>query len=126
MKLARYRSFFTERRFWDKLRGFSRALGTKSVYAALLLYYAYHRKETPAWAKRVVLGALGYLIVPVDLVPDLTPIVGYTDDIGVLSFGLVTIAAYVNQDVRTRARAKLGEWFAQVEEEDLAEVEERL
>ena len=126
MKLARYRSFFTERRFWDKLRNFGRSLGTKSVYSALLLYYAYHRKETPAWAKRVVLGALGYLIVPVDLVPDLAPVVGYTDDIGVLSFGLATIAAYVNSDVRTRARAKLGDWFPEVEEQDLTEVEDRL
>ncbi len=126
MKLAAYRRYFSPARFWRKLATFARTAGTKTVYTALLLYYAYEREETPSWAKRTVVGALGYLLMPLDAVPDLTPILGYTDDIGVLGAGLVIVAAYVNKDVRTKARAKLAEWIPQPDEQDLKQVERHL
>ena len=50
-KLDRYRRFFTEANFWGNLGRFARRIGLKSVYTALLMYYAYRRKETPFWAK---------------------------------------------------------------------------
>ena len=100
--------------------------GTKGVYSALLLFYAYRRKETPAWAKSIILGALGYLLTPIDAIPDLSPIIGYTDDIGVLSFGLVTIAGYINDEVRENARKQLSRWFKQYDEQDLLEVDKQL
>lgn len=126
MKLQPYRRYFTRKRFWKRIGGLARATGTKSIYTALLLYYAYERKETPKWAKRVVLGALGYLLMPLDAVPDLTPVLGYTDDIGVLAAGLTTIAAYVNGEVRSKARAKLDLWLPSAKEKDLRKVEEGL
>lgn len=125
-KLSRFRQFFSESAFFGKLAGFGRSLGGKTVYTALLLYYAYQRKDTPAWAKRIVLGALGYLVMPLDALPDLSPFVGYTDDIGVLSFGLVTIAAYVNDEVKGKAREQLSKWIPRVREADLREVEDKL
>jgi len=78
------------------------------------------------WAKNIVLGVLGYLITPIDFIPDLTPIIGYTDDIGVLSFGLVTIACFVNDEVRTQSRNQLGKWFSKLDEETIAEVDQQL
>ena len=124
--LRKYRDRFSESKFWDKLRGYAVAAGAKTVYTALLLYYAYERKETPGWAKRLVIGVLGYLIVPIDAIPDLSFLIGYTDDLGVMSFALVTIAAYVNDDVRTRARAQMTEWFDRVDEAALEEVDKKL
>ena len=79
-----------------------------------------------SWAKKIVIGILGYLISPIDFLPDLTPIIGYTDDLGILSFGLVTIAAFVNEDVRKKARTQLGKWFPSFKEEDLKAVEDKL
>jgi uncharacterized membrane protein YkvA (DUF1232 family) len=64
--------------------------------------------------------------MPFDALPDLTPIIGYTDDLGVLSFGLVTIAAYVNDEVRIKARLKLRDWFGEINAEELSEVDEQL
>lgn len=122
----KYRPAFTDRAFWSKLGKYARAAGAKVVYAALLLYYAYRRKDTPAWAKRLILGALGYLIAPIDVIPDLSPIIGYTDDFGVLGFALVTVAAYVNDEVRNQARQKLTAWFPDAQDEDLDAVDERL
>ncbi len=120
-----YKSFFSEKKLWKKLKKFAKALGAKVTYTVLLLFYAYRRKETPRWAKNIVLGTLGYLIAPIDAIPDLSPIIGFTDDLGVLSFGLVAIAAYVNDDVKRQARTKLSKWFGEdVAVEDLDDVDE--
>lgn len=122
----KYTKKFSEHGLWNKLKNFAKQAGIKTVYSALLLFYAYRRKETPAWAKNIILGTLGYFLAPIDAVPDLTPIIGYTDDIGVLSFGLVTIAGFINDDVRKNARTQLGKWFDQYEDKTLEEVDEQL
>ncbi len=122
----KFRRYFTEARFFKKLGAYAQTAGVKVVYTSLLLFYAYRRKETPGWAKRIVLGSLGYLVMPLDFIPDLSPIIGYTDDMGVLSFGLVTIAAYVNKEVKEKAKARLGQWFPTVEAQLLEEVDQKL
>ena len=108
---------------WKKVGAYSKQAGVKVVYSALLLFYAFRRKETPAWAKNIILGTLGYFLAPIDMIPDLSPIIGYTDDLGVLSFGLVTIAAHVNKDVKDKARSRLTKWFGDFDQKQLAEVD---
>jgi uncharacterized membrane protein YkvA (DUF1232 family) len=125
-KLKKFRKFFSEVKLWDKLKRYARKAGVQTVYSVLLLFYAYKRKDTPAWAKRIILGTLGYFIAFVDLIPDLTPIIGYTDDIGILSFGLVTIAAYINDDVKSTAKNKLTDLFGEVDDFEIQEVDEQL
>jgi uncharacterized membrane protein YkvA (DUF1232 family) len=77
------------------------------VYSVLLMLYAYQSENTPPWARRIILGAFAYLLSPIDSIPDLTPLLGLTDDLGVISFGLVTIACYIDDQVRSKARMKL-------------------
>jgi len=125
-KLDKYRRFFSERDFWAKLGRYARRIGLKAVYTALLMFYAYQRKETPFWAKNIILGVLGYLLAPLDFLPDLAPIIGFTDDIGILTVGLVTIASYVNDDVRAKARTKIGQWFPDYNKEEIIEIEAKL
>ncbi|MDX1666077.1 MAG: YkvA family protein [Saprospiraceae bacterium] len=117
---------FSESDLWKKLSRYAKRAGIKTVYTAVLLFYAFKRKETPLWAKNIVLGTLGYFLAPFDALPDLTPLIGYTDDLGVLSFGLVTIAAYVNDEVRQTAKNKLHDWFGDYDESQLKEVDENL
>ncbi|NJC25466.1 YkvA family protein [Neolewinella antarctica] len=124
--LKKYRDRFSELKLWEKLRRVGVAAGAKVVYTALLLYFAYKRPETPTWAKRLAMGGLGYLIVPIDAIPDFSFLLGYTDDLGVLSFALVTIAAYVNDEVKGNARGQMATWFGPVDEDALAEVDEKL
>lgn len=121
-----YRAWFSEQQFWRKLKRFAKGAGLKVVYAALLLYYAYQRHDTPAWAKRVIIGVLGYFLMPFDFIPDLSPFIGYTDDLGVLGCGVVTIAAYVNQDVKQQARTQLTQWFGSFDEQELEEIDDKL
>lgn len=124
--LDKYRAEFSEQGFWNKLSKTASSVGTKLIYTALLLYYAYRRKETPTWARSVVLGALGYFLAPIDLIPDLTPFLGYTDDMGVLALGLATIAGYINEEVKVKARAKLYMWFGAKEQDDIQEIDDQL
>ncbi|MFZ2897809.1 MAG: YkvA family protein [Saprospiraceae bacterium] len=117
---------FKERQLWNKLKRFAQSAGVKTVYSVLLLFYAFQRKDTPSWAKNIILGSLAYFLSPLDFVPDLTPIFGFTDDFGVLSFGLVTIAGYIDADVRQKARERLSSWFNHISDSDLTEVDSRL
>lgn len=103
-----------------------KTIGVKLTYSALLLYYAYQRKDTPAWAKNIILGSLAYLVSPFDAIPDLTPLLGFTDDLGVLSFGLVTIACYIDNAVRDKAKFRIHKFFKVVDEQDLIEVDAKL
>ena len=124
--IEKYKNRFSEIKLWKKLKEYAKKAGVKTVYSALLLFYAFKRKETPSWARNIIIGVLGYFITPIDIIPDLTPIIGYTDDIGILSFGLVTIACYVNDEVKQNARTKLAKWFGDFDEEELAEVDKQL
>ncbi|HMO38910.1 MAG TPA: YkvA family protein [Saprospiraceae bacterium] len=123
---APYMKKFSERKLWGTLRKYARRLGIQAVYSMLLLLHAYRRPDTPRWAKNIVLGVLGYVISPIDAIPDLTPILGYTDDIGMLSFGVVTIAAYINEEVRTKAKKQLKDWFGDYDAKELQEIDEQL
>lgn len=102
------------------------SLGQRFVYIFLLLYFAFRRSDTPRWAKNIVIGAFAYFLSPIDSIPDLTPFMGYTDDLGVMSFALVTIACYVNDDVKDKAKAKLSKVFKKVDESTVGAVDAKL
>lgn len=116
----------TETKLWSKITNYAQKAGIKVIYSVLLMWYAYQRKDSPPWAKRIILGSLAYFISPIDLIPDLTPFLGFTDDLGVLGMGLVAIAAYVNEDVRKNARKKLNKWFKNYNDKDLQEIDDKL
>jgi uncharacterized membrane protein YkvA (DUF1232 family) len=85
--------------------------GEAVVERALWLYYAAERPEVPRWAKLTIYAALAYFILPIDAVPDFLPGAGYVDDLGALGTALLTVAAYVDDDVKRRARERMREWF---------------
>lgn len=109
----------------QKISKVAKKAGTKVIYSVLLMWYAFNRRETPVWAKRIIIGVLGYFLAPIDAIPDLTPIVGYTDDLGLLGLGLVAVAAYINDDVKQAARKRLGKWFKSYDDNELAEVDKQ-
>lgn len=124
--LSDFKIKFSETGLWKFLLHHAQRLGHKAIYSALLMYNAYRQPHTPYWAKSIILGALGYLLTPIDALPDLTPVLGFTDDLGILSFGLVTIACYVDGGIREASKAKLYTWFKQVNEADLHQIDRKL
>ncbi len=98
-------------------------LGTRVLYSVLLLFFAFRNSDTPGWAKHIITGAIAYLVAPIDSIPDLTPFLGFTDDLSVLSFALVSIACYVDKDVRNKARNELAGWIKVADQEILDQVD---
>jgi uncharacterized membrane protein YkvA (DUF1232 family) len=102
---------YSDRRFWGKVISFARTAGKEVIEKALWLYYTAESPATPSWAKSVIYGALGYFIFPADAIPDITPVVGYADDLGVLTAAIAAVALYVTMDVKEKSAQKLKDWF---------------
>lgn len=102
---------YSEPRFREKLARVARAAGRELVEKALWLFFAARRPETPRWAKATVYAALGYFVVPLDAIPDLAPVAGFTDDLSVLAVAVCTVAAYIDDGVKERTRRVLARWF---------------
>ena len=81
---------------------------------------------TPGWAKATIIGALGYFISPIDAIPDITPVVGYADDLGALALAITAVAMFIDDDIKTKAREKLKEWFGEYDESQLEEVDNKI
>lgn len=106
-----YDKEYSEVAFWDKLKKYAKVAGEAVLEPALKMYYAGMDPATPAWARAVIIGALGYFISPLDAIPDLTPVVGFSDDLGVLAMAMATVAAHITAEHGARAREKLQQWF---------------
>ena len=106
-----YEKEYSEAGFKDKLTRYAKTAGKEVVEKALWLYYATQEETTPAWAKTTIYGALGYFIMPLDAIPDLSPLIGYSDDLGVLALAIATVAAYINDGVKEKTTKKMKEWF---------------
>ena len=102
---------YSDEGFWAKLARYAKVAGAEVVEKALWLYYAAQREDTPVWAKAIIYGALGYFILPTDAIPDVIPAVGYADDLGALVVALATVGAYIDPEVKRRARKKMDDWF---------------
>jgi len=93
------------RRFWRKLK----RVAVKLPFAEDLLaaYYCAFDKETPRHVQAALLGAVAYFILPFDFVPDMLPVLGFTDDAAVLATALRLVASHITDDHREAARAAL-------------------
>ncbi len=85
--------------------------GMKVVYPALLLHYLLKSDEVSLKDKLILSAALGYFILPVDFIPDFAPLLGYSDDLGVLLLILRQMAVHVTPEIRKQAREHLQKWF---------------
>ena len=107
----KYKDKFTNSGFVDKISRVAKRAGAKLVYAALVLYYTLENDKVSIKDKAVIIGALGYLISPLDVMPDAIPIAGLTDDLAVLVYVLHKVWGDVSEEVKAKAKAKLSMWF---------------
>jgi uncharacterized membrane protein YkvA (DUF1232 family) len=104
---------YSEENVWRKFRRIARHAGRGVLEHALQLHYAAQSPSTPQWARGVAYGALAYLVLPTDAIPDLIPGAGYTDDMSVLAAALTTIAMQITPEIRVRARSRVGRLFGE-------------
>ncbi|MFD2670932.1 YkvA family protein [Marinicrinis sediminis] len=110
-----YQAYYSDEGFWRKVRKKGKKAGKKTVYSGLLLYYALQSPHTPLKAKIQIYGALGYFILPLDLIPDLIPAVGYTDDLSALAWAIGMVAMNISQEMKDKARQRVDELFGDAE-----------
>ncbi|MEH7388187.1 YkvA family protein [Bacillus sp. JJ1521] len=122
--MNQHEKHFSEEKFWTKVQKFSKKAGTSVVYAVLLLYYTLQKPEVPLKVKATIVGALGYFILPLDIIPDLAIGVGYADDLSVVLFALVQVALYVDDEIKLQAKSKLKDLFG--ENVDTTEIDNKL
>jgi uncharacterized membrane protein YkvA (DUF1232 family) len=103
-ELARDRES-VRRRFWTKLKRVVAQLPfAEDLLAA---YYCAFDKETPRHVQVTLLGAIAYFILPFDFIPDMLPVIGFTDDAAVLATAIRLVASHITPDHRAAARAAL-------------------
>ena len=111
--LLTYQDKFSKDNLLLKLQHYGRDIGLTVLYNVLQLWYVMQKPEVPAKNKAVIMGALGYLITPLDFIPDLTPILGYNDDAAAILFALYMVRQYVDDEVKTQAKARLAKIFSE-------------
>ena len=97
--------------FMDYKDKFTQRAFVEMVYTALILYYTLESDKVSLKDKALIVGALGYLISPLDVIPDAIPIAGLGDDLAVLLFVLKKVWGEVSEDVKAKAQDKLKKWF---------------
>ncbi|WP_438434174.1 YkvA family protein [Gorillibacterium sp. sgz500922] len=89
--------------FWIKLK--THAAKLPFLQEAVALYYCAIDPKTPKWAKAVAFGGLAYFILPIDVIPDIFVLVGWTDDAAILAGAIKTLSTKVKDEHRDKAKA---------------------
>lgn len=116
-----YSNKFTNGEFLEKIAKIAKRAGAKLVYIALVLYYTLQSDKVSIKDKAIIVGALGYLVSPLDVIPDAIPIVGLGDDLAVLLYVIGKIGD-VSEVIKEKAKSKLTKWFDEDEMEEINEL----
>ena len=109
--LQKYKDKFSQQNFIEKIQRIAKRAGAKLVYIALILYYLMQSDKVSLKDKAIIIGALGYLISPIDVVPDAIRIAGLADDLAVLLYALGKVWSQVDDNLKDKAKEKLSKWF---------------
>ena len=115
-----YANKFSQSEFAEKISRIAKRAGSKLVYAALILYYTLQSDKVSKADKAIIIGALGYMISPLDVIPDAIPIAGLTDDLAVLLYVLKKVWTGIDPEIIDQAKQRLSKWF---DEEEISEIQ---
>lgn len=102
-----------------KLSKVAKKAGQKLVYAALLLYYVLKSPSVKKGDKTTILGALGYFILPIDLLPDFIPVAGFADDLSAIMLALHAVWKNITPEIKAMAAAKASELFGEFDPREI-------
>ena len=122
----KYQKHYSDKGLFDKIGRVFKKVGMKVIYYVLLLFYVVKDSNTPLKDKMIILGALGYFILPTDFVPDFIPFVGFTDDIAAIIACISAIKSNITPAVREQAIKKLNDWFKDVELEQIENFDDEI
>lgn len=109
--LNKYKNEYDEQTLMSKISRFAKKAGLNTIYYVLLLYNLLLSDMSSIADKAVIIGALGYFICPLDIVPDLMIGTGFLDDAAVLTLALSKLVTSITPVHKATAKAQLHEWF---------------
>lgn len=110
-ELSKYADNYSEENLLHKISKFGAHIGLELLYKVAQLWCVLQKPDVPAKEKALIMGALGYLITPLDFLPDLTPVLGYSDDLVAITFALLKVQGYIDEEVDARAKELLAKVF---------------
>ena len=112
-ELQKYEQHYGDSSFLDKVTKYGKLIGITALYKAVQLWFVLQKPDVPAGTKAVIMGALGYLIAPLDFLPDLLPVLGYTDDMVAITFALIKVQGYIDEEVERKSKKLLTKIFGE-------------
>jgi uncharacterized membrane protein YkvA (DUF1232 family) len=109
-EVEKYGTYYSEKRFWKKIKNVAKKLGATVLRPVFQLYYMLQSDSVPFKHKAYIIGALGYFILPLDFIPEsIFPLIGYTDDLAVMTYVLKVVKDSITPEIKIQADTKLNE-----------------
>ncbi len=109
--VEKYGKNYSDEGLWNKIKGVAKKVGANLIYDVLQLFYVAKNPNVPMKIRAAMVAPLGYFISPVDLIPDLVPVVGYSDDAAVIAMAIGIAHLYINDEIRQNAKNKMVAFF---------------
>ncbi len=109
--MDKYSKDYSEENFFGKVKSAIKKAGAGIIYKALQLFYVTQNPNCPMRIKAGIFAALGYFISPLDMLPDFTPIIGYTDDAAAIAAAVTLAHIYIDDTVKEKAKDTLQKIF---------------
>ena len=110
-ELKAYESNYSDDKLSNKISSAFSAAGEKVIRLALLLYNVLKSDQVSIKAKSVIVGALGYFILPLDLIPDIIPVLGFTDDLTALTLAYKAVKDNITPEIEQKTQDKINSMF---------------
>ena len=100
------KSLRDEERFGSEFIGLLRRVAKRIPFAEDILaaWICARDPATPRRVRLTLLAALGYFVLPLDALPDVMPLLGFTDDAAVIAAALAAVAGSITPEHRAKAR----------------------
>ena len=121
--VSKYEKNHDEKSFWNKIKKFGSKIGVAPIYLVFLLYHSIKSSSISMVNKAPILGALGYFISFIDIVPDVTPLVGYCDDMSVVIGALALIATQITEEIREKAKNSTRNIFPTITDDEFSVID---
>lgn len=110
MESEAFGRFYSPVKFMEKVKKTSKLAGLELIRQAVTLFVILQDDDVPTWAKAIIIGALGYFICPIDLIPDILPM-GFADDLVVLTGAMQQVVVFCSPSVKRKVDEILSDWF---------------
>ena len=109
-EIEKYGTYYSDNRLWKKIERVAKKVGATVLLPVFTLYYMLQDDKVSLQHKAYIVGALGYFILPIDLIPDgILPVIGFADDIAVMTLVLKLVKDSITPEIKARANQRVAE-----------------